>query len=328
MAYPIPTPTELGNNHAARRMNDAQIAHGDKSNIQKIRDRPETVSFWDFVDVINPLQHIPIVSTIYRGLTGDAIAPAARIAGGALFGGFIGAAISTANVFAEMKTDRDIGENVMKKLDVDLAEKGLQKDETHEVLPVVEVRPVAGARPQAPVIFWDDEMPIVMAASGGPSEKIIWDDAKSSATHMASITPAAGTSASEKLNDEMVFASAMPTPKELNDLEPGVPFDAPVATKTTSQNVTTHDELPEEVPVPQAMAQALEKYAAMQSQKMDPSIIQPAAPSYEHNGEIFIPAVNHAAGAITAQPADGQKVVTSGTTPAVRDTFQGFRRYR
>lgn len=31
----------------------------------------------DFIDTINPLQHIPVVSTLYRSLTGDQITPAA-----------------------------------------------------------------------------------------------------------------------------------------------------------------------------------------------------------------------------------------------------------
>ncbi|MGB6086494.1 MAG: hypothetical protein WBF74_07845, partial [Parvibaculum sp.] len=42
----------------------------------RVRGNTEKVSagefgFSDFLDVINPLQHIPIVSSIYRELTGD-----------------------------------------------------------------------------------------------------------------------------------------------------------------------------------------------------------------------------------------------------------------
>ena len=51
-------------------------------------------TFGDIIDIINPLQHIPIISSIYRKITGDTIAPAMRVAGGALFGGPIGAAVS------------------------------------------------------------------------------------------------------------------------------------------------------------------------------------------------------------------------------------------
>lgn len=64
------------------------------------------------IDIINPLQHIPVISSIYRHLTGDEISPAARIAGDALYGGPIGAAVAVANVAVESNTGRDIGENV------------------------------------------------------------------------------------------------------------------------------------------------------------------------------------------------------------------------
>ncbi len=70
-------------------------------------------SFWDFLDVINPLQHIPVVSTLYRSLTGDEIDPGARILGGTLFGGPIGAALSTANVMVEHSSGKDLGEHVV-----------------------------------------------------------------------------------------------------------------------------------------------------------------------------------------------------------------------
>jgi hypothetical protein len=48
-------------------------------------------TFGDIIDIVNPLQHIPIINNIYRKISGDTIAPAMKIAGGALFGGPIGA---------------------------------------------------------------------------------------------------------------------------------------------------------------------------------------------------------------------------------------------
>lgn len=50
----------------------------------------EGFGFDDFLDIINPLQHIPIVGTLYREITGDEIHAPARLAGGALFGGLLG----------------------------------------------------------------------------------------------------------------------------------------------------------------------------------------------------------------------------------------------
>ncbi len=70
------------------------------------------LTFGDILDVVNPLQHIPIVSTLYREWTGDGIDPVPRIAGGALFGGVAGAIVSLVNVVVDEITGSDIGEHV------------------------------------------------------------------------------------------------------------------------------------------------------------------------------------------------------------------------
>jgi hypothetical protein len=71
------------------------------------------VTFLDFIDMINPLQHIPIVETAYRALTGDEIDPGSRLIGGTLFGGPIGLAASAFNVILENNTGKDVGEHVL-----------------------------------------------------------------------------------------------------------------------------------------------------------------------------------------------------------------------
>lgn len=71
------------------------------------------LTFADLIDVVNPLQHIPIVSAIYRSVTGDQIAAGPRIAGGALFGGPIGAAVATVNASIQEGTGKDVGGHVM-----------------------------------------------------------------------------------------------------------------------------------------------------------------------------------------------------------------------
>jgi len=67
----------------------------------------------DLIDVINPLQHIPVVSSIYRAITGDEISPAARLAGGALFGGPVGLAGAYVSGVVEDATDTSVGEIVV-----------------------------------------------------------------------------------------------------------------------------------------------------------------------------------------------------------------------
>ena len=71
------------------------------------------LTFGDLVDIINPLQHIPVISTIYRALTDDQIEPGSRLAGGALFGGGIGFASALFNAVLENATGQDIGEHAL-----------------------------------------------------------------------------------------------------------------------------------------------------------------------------------------------------------------------
>lgn len=70
-------------------------------------------SFGDIVDIINPFQHIPLLSNIYRDMLGDTISPAARIAGSALFFGPIGAAFAVANVALQGATGKDAGDHMV-----------------------------------------------------------------------------------------------------------------------------------------------------------------------------------------------------------------------
>jgi hypothetical protein len=65
------------------------------------------------LDVINPLQHIPVISTIYRHLTGDEIGPVARVAGDTLYGGPVGGVLGLADVALEGATGKDMGETAM-----------------------------------------------------------------------------------------------------------------------------------------------------------------------------------------------------------------------
>lgn len=74
------------------------------------------MSFWDVLDVVNPLQHIPIVNSIYRAVTGDEIGAPARVMGGILFGGVVGGAAAIANAVLEQSTGRDLGDHVLASL--------------------------------------------------------------------------------------------------------------------------------------------------------------------------------------------------------------------
>jgi hypothetical protein len=70
-------------------------------------------SFGDILDALNPLQHLPIVSTLYRAFTGDAIAPAPRVLGDTLFGGPIGAVTGVVNAALKYLSGKDAGEHML-----------------------------------------------------------------------------------------------------------------------------------------------------------------------------------------------------------------------
>ncbi len=73
----------------------------------------QSLSFADLIDTLNPLQHIPLVADAYRDLTGDTISPAARVAGGVLYGGAVGLVLSVADAAVEAVSGKDVGGHLM-----------------------------------------------------------------------------------------------------------------------------------------------------------------------------------------------------------------------
>ena len=69
--------------------------------------------FADLVDMINPLQHIPLVNIAYQKITGDEIKPISQIIGGGLFGGALGAGGALVNVAIQAETGKNIGEHAI-----------------------------------------------------------------------------------------------------------------------------------------------------------------------------------------------------------------------
>lgn len=78
-----------------------------------VADGDQDLSFWDVLDIVNPLQHIPIVGTIYRAVTGDEIKPAMQIGGDILYGGVIGGMASIANAVLQEASGKDLGGHIM-----------------------------------------------------------------------------------------------------------------------------------------------------------------------------------------------------------------------
>ena len=63
-------------------------------------------TFHDLLDIVNPLQHLPVIGTIYRAITGEHIGTVEKIAGDTLYGGMWGAISSVADSMFEAATGK------------------------------------------------------------------------------------------------------------------------------------------------------------------------------------------------------------------------------
>ncbi len=106
------------------------------------------LSFSDILDIVNPLQHIPVVSTVYRSITGDKISPVSRLIGGTIFGQLFGFVAAAVNVVIEAVTGKDIGDHVIAAISWNSGEKAAssksnsEKDSTMSTLDVPAAEPV------------------------------------------------------------------------------------------------------------------------------------------------------------------------------------------
>ncbi|MEQ8638996.1 MAG: hypothetical protein RIE31_00065 [Alphaproteobacteria bacterium] len=63
------------------------------------------LGFADLLDVLNPLQHLPLVGSLYRQATGDSLSPAAYVLGGGLWNGLLSGGAGLAVGMAGAVTD-------------------------------------------------------------------------------------------------------------------------------------------------------------------------------------------------------------------------------
>lgn len=70
-------------------------------------------SFDDLIDIVNPLQHLPVVGTLYRAITHDTIKTPEKIAGDTLYGGLWGFVGSVADTAFQAITGKNFGDTVL-----------------------------------------------------------------------------------------------------------------------------------------------------------------------------------------------------------------------
>ena len=115
-AIPVWGPPRTGRDGVAGALSEADAPRGDSfSGAMAYTGKnggtggdDEEFGFGDILDMVNPLQHIPIVNIIYRHITGDHIKPVSQVVGDTLYGGPIGGAASLANVIVTHATGHDI----------------------------------------------------------------------------------------------------------------------------------------------------------------------------------------------------------------------------
>ncbi|HTH97639.1 MAG TPA: hypothetical protein VL574_09495 [Stellaceae bacterium] len=71
-------------------------------------------TFHDFLDTINPLQHLPVISTIYQHLTGDKLdSNTARVVGDTIYGGPVGLVAGLIDAHMVNQNGKDMGDRVL-----------------------------------------------------------------------------------------------------------------------------------------------------------------------------------------------------------------------
>ncbi len=88
------------------------IAQGPAAAVAKAKENSSSFGFDDLLDIVNPLQHIPVISTIYRHLTGDTIGTPEKIAGDTLYGGGTGLLCSLGDSLFQELTGKSVGDTV------------------------------------------------------------------------------------------------------------------------------------------------------------------------------------------------------------------------
>jgi hypothetical protein len=90
----------------------AAAASTEQASAEKPADQKESF-FHHLLDVVNPLQHLPVIGTIYRAITGERLDPVEKIAGDTLYGGLWGAVTSIADVAFESLTGKSFEDTAL-----------------------------------------------------------------------------------------------------------------------------------------------------------------------------------------------------------------------
>jgi hypothetical protein len=227
-------------------------------------------SFHDLLDAINPLQHIPVVSTIYRAVTGDTLGEAARVVGDGLYGGVIGVISGLVDVAVIDHTGKDIGGNILAALGLD----GDDKSGTSVADAPAQPSPTS-SNPPIPV---PAPKPAVPAAAPAPAQMAAAPAAAAPAQTGIPLTPQA--------QPKLMPLNNQPRLMPLNNLpHQGIPIDTSEEGILAIRTVSNSNPRPVALKIPpgtlspnqrppvtgeefaQRMAEGLDKYKAMMTER-------------------------------------------------------------
>jgi hypothetical protein len=138
-------------------------------------------SFSDFLDIINPLQHIPVVSTIYRAITHDTIDTPEKIVGDTLYGGALGFLSSIADTAFEAITGKDFGDTALALITGSDKTPAIQPEKPQTELAVTAT---------APTLIPSGEAPIATSEAAPERAALSGEEALTAALNRAQIEPA------------------------------------------------------------------------------------------------------------------------------------------
>lgn len=231
------------------------------------------MSFGDFLDMINPLQHIPVVGTIYRAVTGDTIKPAAQVIGDIAYGGPIGGIASIFGAIISQANGRSIEDTM-------LASMGLGGEHPNpgsatavaaaDAAPAPQPAPAAPAPTvavaEAPAAGASAAAAVASGASAAPAVSRLTDKAATPiGEHRPSKMPARDTVLANTMQARQSVAMAQrstTTPPKGPALPPGTVANASTsATANTNTNTNVPTPVPQEM-ISDVMMRNLAKYEA------------------------------------------------------------------
>lgn len=191
MSQPI---SALSPNVALRDSNAAPAAAAARDTLDAASTQASDgdISFGDILESVNPLQHIPVVSLVYRAVSGNEIGLAPRLIGATILGGPIGLIVAGVTAMLEEATGASVVQHAMALFD------GVGDGEGGETLPDTVATDMAQAESEGGLYAWRPAQPTPDADAG---------------TRVIAATPAAPTPPpAETTADNEKAAAPVPAP--------------------------------------------------------------------------------------------------------------------